>query len=109
MDQFVAGDIVVVNFPFSNLSGQKRRPALVLAVGEFKNLILCQITSKSYSSQLAIRIKPADFAEGGLPVTSYIRPDKLFTCDPAIINKKAGQLTVTTRTKILKKVRELFR
>ena len=31
MGRFVKGDIVVLNFPFSDLSGNKRRPALVVA------------------------------------------------------------------------------
>ena len=51
MGRFVVGDIVVVSFPFSDLSGQKLRPALVLAHGEFDNLILCQITSRPYTNK----------------------------------------------------------
>ena len=102
------GSVVLVTFPFSNLKGKKLRPALVLAKVEFDNLILCQITSKSYTSKTAISIKEKDFAEGGLPISSYIRPDKLFTADEIIIKEVVGQLTPITKNKILKSVRKLF-
>lgn len=102
------GSIVSVTFPFSNLKGQKVRPALVLANVEFNNLVLCQITSKPYTSKIAIRINPKDFARGSLPIISFVRPDKLFTADTSIIKDIVGQLTPTTKGKILKSVRELF-
>ena len=103
-----AGSIVLVTFPFSNLKGQKIRPALVLANVEFGNLILCQITSKSYTSRIAICIRGEDFAKGNLPVESFVRPDKLFTADTTIVKKVAGELTPKVRNKILQSVRKLF-
>ena len=51
MGRFVKGDVVVVPFPFSDLTWVKRRPALVLAELEGDDLILCQITSQSRSSR----------------------------------------------------------
>ena len=102
------GSVVLVTFPFSNLKGQKVRPALVLANVEFDNLILGQITSKSYTSKIAISIKSQDFTEGNLPVASFVRPDKLFTADATIIRAIVGHLTPTTKNKILKRVRNLF-
>ncbi|MEK9176295.1 MAG: type II toxin-antitoxin system PemK/MazF family toxin [Patescibacteria group bacterium] len=108
MAKFTVGSVVLVTFPFSNLKGQKLRPALVLANVEFNNLILCQITSKPYTSKISISVKPDDFAKGGLPVISYIRPDKLFTADTTIIKKTVGQLSATTKDVVLKNVCELF-
>ena len=108
MGKLTVGSIVVVTFPFSNLKGQKVRPALVLADVEFDNLILCQITSKSYTSRIAICIKAEDFAKGSLPITSFVRPDKLFTADATIVKDIVGQLTPKMKNKILKSVRGLF-
>lgn len=108
MGKFAVGSVVSVVFPFSNLKGQKIRPALVLANVEFDNLILCQITSKPYTSKTAICIKSEDFAKGNLPVTSYVRPDKLFTADETIIKEMVGQLTPAIKKKILLRVRRLF-
>ena len=108
MEKFAVGTIILVSFPFSNLKGKKLRPALVLAHVEFNNLILCQITSKPYASNSAIKIESADFDEGKLPVTSYVRPDKLFTADTSIIESKVGKLTTKVKKNILQKVRNLF-
>ncbi len=108
MGKFTVGSVVLVTFPFSNLKGQKIRPALVLAQVEFNNLILCQITSKPYSSKTAIRLKLSDFTKGGLPVVSFARPDKLFTADATIIKNTAGKLTPRTRRLILQRVRKIF-
>lgn len=108
MVKLTVGSVVLVSFPFSNLKGQKLRPALVLANVEFNNLILCQITSKPYTSKISISLKPGDFETGGLPVVSYIRPDKLFTADTTIVKKSVGHLDTLTKEAVLKNVRELF-
>lgn len=108
MGRFVVGEVVVLPFPFSDLKGHKLRPALVLARVESGNIILCQITSKPYASKLAIRLAHADFAQGRLPVVSYIRPDKLFTADPSLIDRTIGQLKSELRDAVLTRVRELF-
>ncbi len=102
------GSVVSVTFPFSNLKGQKVRPALVLANVEFGNLILCQITSKPYTSKIAIGIKSRDFSQGNLPVISFVRPDKLFTADATIIKDVVGELSPGVKNKILKSIRKLF-
>ena len=46
MERFVKGDIVVLNFPFTDLTGYKKRPALVVSTLSGNDFILCQITSK---------------------------------------------------------------
>ena len=46
MAEFVKGEVVVIPFPFSDLSGSKKRPALVLADLEGDDILLCQITSQ---------------------------------------------------------------
>jgi len=108
LGKFVAGDVVAVPFPFSDLSGKKLRPALVLATVERDDLILCQITSNSFASKRAIEISGDDFLDGGLSLVSYVRPDKLFTAEPTIIQKRKGNLKPRRLQMVLKAVRELF-
>ncbi len=108
MGQPQVGSVVVIHFPFSNLKSSKFRPALVVARAEFENVILCQITSKSYTSSSAIVLKKTDFSNGQLPLTSYIRPDKIFTADLSIISSVVGHLKSAKLDKVLKKIRALF-
>ena len=69
MAGFVKGDVVVIPFPFSDLSGSKRRPALVLADLPGDDIILCQITSQYSKDIYAIEINSADFINGFLTIT----------------------------------------
>jgi mRNA interferase MazF len=62
----VKGDVVIVPFPFSDLSQMKRRPALVVATLTGQDLILCQITSQARSDRYAIAISNASFSNGSL-------------------------------------------
>ncbi|MDR3020805.1 MAG: type II toxin-antitoxin system PemK/MazF family toxin [Treponema sp.] len=92
MGKFVKGDVVIIPFPFSDLSGNKRRPALVVADLAGADIIICQITSKAKFDSFALPLEAHDFASGGLPVDSFIRPNKIFTADKNIILSIAGHL-----------------
>ena len=92
MARFVKGDVVVVPFPFSDLSQAKRRPALILAELEGDDRILCQITSQRLGHQYAIQLDDEDFAEGSLKRKSNIRPNRIFTVDMRIILYRIGHL-----------------
>ena len=87
------GDVVVVPFPFSDLTRAKRRPALVVAVLEGDDLILCQITSRMVRDSYAMRLESADFQDGELRQSSNIRPNRLFTADTRLILYRVGRLT----------------
>ncbi len=84
---------MVLNFPFSDLSQTKRRPALVLAEVKGDDVILCQITSQSKSDTYSIPLESADLTAGGLNQSSRIRPNRLFTADRGIIRYRAGHVS----------------
>jgi mRNA interferase MazF len=92
MEEFVKGDVVVLPFPFSDLTRSKRRPALVVAGLDGGDVILCQITSAARIDGYSILLSDGDFKEGSLDVSSIIRPNRLFTADSSIIIYKAGVL-----------------
>ena len=92
MERPVKGDVVVVPFPFSDLSLAKRRPALVLARLEGDDVILVQITSLASTDRYALSVDDADFAEGGLRKPSRVRPNRIFTADRSLILYRVGAL-----------------
>jgi mRNA interferase MazF len=108
MATFVKGDVVIVPFPFSDLSQAKRRPALVVADLKGDDLILCQITSQAVSDSYAIAVTNLDFASGGLNKNSNIRPNRLFTADQRIILYKAGQLKAEKLKEVTNKIIEIL-
>ena len=108
MARFVRGDVVVVPFPFSDLTQIKRRPALVLKDLPEEDLILCQITSQTVRNAAALLIDLTDFQHGSLNKLSNIRPDRLFTANQGLILYEAGSLKAEKMTEVLTKVRDLF-
>ncbi len=87
-----AGIVVLVKFPFSDLSTAKLRPALVLADSEVNDWILSQITSKPYQDHQAFLLNDDSFETGSLKITSYVRPGKLFTANNNLMTKEIGKL-----------------
>jgi mRNA interferase MazF len=79
MGAFAAGQVVIVRFPFSDLTASKLRPAVLPADAGRDDWILSQITSKSYGDAQAIPLHSVDFAHGSLRLGSFVRPGKLFT------------------------------
>jgi mRNA interferase MazF len=102
------GSVVLVRFPFSDLSQSKLRPAVVLAEAGRGDWILCQITSNVFSDLLAVEISVDDFHTGALRVTSFARPAKLFTTNEALISSTVGDLELDKFDEILDAVIELF-
>lgn len=92
MVTFTAGAVVLVRFPFSDLSQTKLRPAVVLADAGRGDWILCQVTSKPYGDTRAIRLEDTSFSAGSLRVLSYARPGKLFTANRDLIVSEVATL-----------------
>lgn len=109
MAKFVKGDVVVVPFPFSDLTQAKRRPALVISKLDGDDIILCQITSQNIKDSYAISIDDKDFETGGLKQPSNVRPNRVFTADSHIVLYKIGNLTINKLNEIIEKVLEIIR
>ncbi len=98
------GVVVLVRFPFSDLSSSKLRPALVLASAGGTDWILCQITSNPYSDPAAVALTVGSFADGGLPRESFVRPGKLFTASESIVVRPVGRLTASAHRTIVEAI-----
>jgi mRNA interferase MazF len=103
-----AGTVVVVRFPFSDLSSSKLRPALVLAALERGDFILSQITSNPFSDPNAVRLEEEDFEVGSLSRVSYVRPGKLFTANAGIVEGSVGRVNKKFHKRVFKEVMSLL-
>lgn len=85
-------DIVLIPFPFSDLSHQKRRPVILLSFpDDFGDFLAVAVTSQPGHSD-AIRLNDEDLASGNLPKTSWVRASKLFSLNSKVAVLALGNL-----------------
>lgn len=86
------GDIVIIGFPFSDLSNTKKRPALIISneiVNKTGDYLLVQVTSKIRNDDLSLAINKTDFLNSKeLPLQSCIRLHKIFLLNESLIISK---------------------
>lgn len=106
--------IVLVPFPFDDLSGQKVRPAVCLTdeVKPFGHVILAFITSRvlpdAATTDLMIDPKDVDFGSTGLKVSSTVRLHRLMTVSKSIIKRQLGELSTNQKMEVERRLRKLF-
>ena len=84
------GDIVLLPFPFTDLSGVKTRPAIVLAQNDFDVTVAFVTSQIHFKEGTDIVIDPSK--ENGLKRTSLIRLNKIATIDKDIVLGKLGEI-----------------
>lgn len=109
MERFVAGDIVVVLFPFTDLSSTRKRPALVLSDLVGDDIIVCEITSRIRKDAYVVSLENKDLQSGNLRTKSIIRTNRLLTIHKSKINYKFGKIKESKLQEVLSKIKEVFK
>lgn len=90
------GDLLLVPFPFTDLSAAKRRPVLALTPPDsYGDFIALPVTSRPQSWH-GIALTSADLVHGRLPARSWIRTDRIVTLNATLIVKTIGQVADKT-------------
>src|SRR5215471_225378 len=112
---FSQGDVVLVPFPFTDLSAVKQRPALVLSPDRL-NKVRTDVVVAAITSQIPevigedeVLLSDADQRTAGLPKASIIKLGKIFTIHQGLIRKKLGSLPDLALETILEKLAQLMR
>jgi len=96
MKSITTFDIVLVPFPFTDLSSSKKRPCLVLKKIEINKLpplyVLAMMTSQTNRINLEGDFQITDLKQAGLTKDTIVRTSKIFTAEQALILKKLGSL-----------------
>lgn len=102
----------MVPFPFTDLSGRKRRPALVVSPEGFHedDLILCAVTSQISEklSKWEVLLEAKDMVEEELPKRSVIKVGKLFTMHRSLIASRFGSVRKRKLSEVLERLQRLF-
>lgn len=101
--KFSKGDIIIINFPFSDLVNAKKRPMVVLGQ-KGEDIIGCAVTSNPHSEGISIE----DFEEGNLPLKSKIKYWQIHTFLKSLATKKVARISKSTHKELLKKINEIF-
>ena len=108
MGPLTKGTVVLVPFPFSDLSNTKLRPAVALAHVGRQDWILCQVTSNPYGDATAVKLTDSSFEQGSLRMISYARAGKLFTANQQLFKRTVGTLTSETTGSIVTSIINLL-
>jgi mRNA interferase MazF len=107
---FSQGDVVLVPFPFTDLTSIKQRPALVISPERLNkvrpDVVLAAITSHipDELSEDELLLSDADLRAAGLPKRSIVRIGKILTIHQGLTRKKLGQIPRPTLEIILQKL-----
>ncbi len=101
------GDIVLIPFPFSDLSGIKNRPALILVDGDSDLTVSFITTQLKWQEDFDVKIEPS--RANGIKRTSLIRLSKLVTIDKELVIGKLGNLSREELTNIDKNLVKIFK
>lgn len=108
MGLFAVGDIVIIPFPYSDLSKSKLRPALIIAAIDNKDYIMLQITSKSYDDKQSMIITQNNLTSGFLKFDSFVKYSKIFTGNDTLVGKVIGTLKPEKVNEIINNVVEIL-
>jgi mRNA interferase MazF len=85
------GTVVLIPFPFTDLSGSKIRPAVVLVCSELDVTISFITSELKWKDKYDVSILPSMM--NGLKVPSLIRIGKIATIDSALVFGELGMLS----------------
>lgn len=107
------GDIVLIPFPFIDLSTTKLRPAVLLWVDlSGMDITVCFISSQNLNSvnaeEFLIDENEPEFSKTGLKVTSKVRVSRIVTIERNLIRRKLGELGISFLTILNNKLKNTF-
>ena len=106
-------EIVLVPFPFSDLSTTKKRPVLIISNDDYNSkhddVVVCVITSNKFKDDFSVVIKDDNLEYGFLPEESTIKYHKLFTINKSKIGKKFSIVNKELFGTISKNLCDLFK
>ena len=104
----MAGDVVEVWFPFTDMARGKNRPAVVLADVGMDDWVLCELTSQRQSGPGDVQVTTTDMQSGSLHRDSWARVGRLHTINDSVFHRTFGSLTNPKLAQIIAAVRNLF-
>ena len=103
-------DVVLMPFPYTDLTGKKLRPALIISNNKINatNDRLCVLIT-SNKAENALLIPKKHQREGALPLVSFIKPHRLFSINKNIIQKKLCKVSDELYKEVLQEIHAIIK
>ena len=106
MQNYQAGEVLLLSFPFVDAAGSKRRPALALVDTGDEDIIVARITSQIVPTDFDIEL--VEWQRAGLLLRSYVRVHKVATLEKRLVERRLGRLTPNDWAKVQAKIQQLW-
>jgi len=103
-------DVVLIPFPYSDLTLSKQRPALIISnekINKMQDRVCCLITTKPHKDDL--KITDDCFEQGNLPFKSFIKPHRIFTIEESVIIKKLCKINNNLHNSVVNKINQYIK
>ncbi|HEY5232134.1 MAG TPA: type II toxin-antitoxin system PemK/MazF family toxin [Verrucomicrobiae bacterium] len=107
MADFRTGAVILINFPFTDGTSAKKRPALVLLDSGDSDLLLARITTQPSDSPFDCELE--DWVKAGLKAPSFVRLHKLATLEKKLVQKQLGLLSAADFQRVLETLQKVNR
>ncbi|MBI4738005.1 type II toxin-antitoxin system PemK/MazF family toxin [Candidatus Woesearchaeota archaeon] len=101
-------DIILIPFPYSDLSQEKKRPAVIISDSEYnthnEDVICCAITSNPREYHQSIEINNQDLDDGSLMFNSRVKPSKIFALNQSSVIKRLARLNIPKSKEVVKQL-----
>ena len=105
MASFAAGDVVLLEFPFTDTSGSKRRPALVLLDTDDEDIVVARVTGQLSATPQDVVLD--EWQQAGLLLPSVVRLHKVATLQRRLVDKRLGRLTPGDWSRVILALRQV--
>lgn len=112
MPDYLPGEIIVVPFPYTDMSTTKVRPAMVLSDEDHnsseKDLVVCGLTSRLANSAHSVLIADQDMESGKLPRPSRVKATKVVAIDKRVVRARVGRVRPETFARVMREFEAAF-
>ncbi len=115
MTPYKQGEVILIPFPFTDLTTTKKRPGVIVSSERFNkkynDVIVTAVTSQipERIAEEEILLSPQEQKEAGLPKTSLIKVGKIVTIDQRLIRKKLGAIPHSTIRKLIETLEQIIK
>lgn len=106
-------DLLLVPFPFSDQSGRKVRPVIVVSNNQFnknsEDVLVVGVTSNTSKDKYTISLNNKDLSEGKLITNCFIKSENILKLDKELIIKKIGKINRKTLDNIFSKIIDILK